>query len=44
MSERVEKSCLLDEDTDRVVRLMERYRWSNLANVLDEAAEKIGWQ
>ncbi|MHC4913240.1 MAG: tRNA-queuosine alpha-mannosyltransferase domain-containing protein [Planctomycetota bacterium] len=41
LSERIEKGCLLDEDTDRVVRLMDRYRWANLASVLDEAAEKV---
>ncbi len=40
LSERVKKGCLLYEDTDRVVRLMERYKWGNLASVLDEAAEK----
>ncbi len=41
LSGRVEKGCLLGEDTERIVRLMERYRWDNLASVLDEAAEKI---
>ncbi len=41
LSERVEKDCLLDEGTGRVMRLMGRYRWGNLASVLDEAAEKI---
>ena len=41
LSERIEKGCLLDEDTGRVVRLMERYKWGNLGRVLDEAVEKV---
>ena len=41
LSERVEKDRLSAEDTGRVVRLMERYRWGNLGGVLDEAAEKV---
>ena len=41
LSERVENDCLPGEDTGRVVRLMERYRWGNLGGVLDEAAEKV---
>lgn len=41
LSERVEKGCLLDEDTGRIARLMERFTWGNLATVLDQAAEKV---
>jgi glycosyltransferase involved in cell wall biosynthesis len=41
LAERVEKDCLWREDPDRVVRLMERYKWDNLGEVLDQAIVKI---
>ena len=41
LSERVEKDCLWGKNADRVIQLMKRFTWSNLAGVLDEAAEKV---
>ena len=41
LAERIEKDYLPNEDTDRLVRLMERYKWDNLGKVLDQAIEKI---
>lgn len=40
LAERVGKGCLWGNDADRLVRLMERYKWENLGGVLDEAVEK----
>jgi glycosyltransferase involved in cell wall biosynthesis len=40
-AERVDKGFLWSDDTDRLARLMERYKWDNLGSVLDEAVEKI---
>ncbi len=41
LGERVEKGCLLKEDTDRLARSMDRYKWNNLGRVLDKAVENI---
>ena len=41
LAERVEKDCLWGEDDERVMRLMKRFTWSNLAGVLDEAVVKV---
>jgi glycosyltransferase involved in cell wall biosynthesis len=40
LAERVSKGCLWTEDTRRVVRSMERFRWDNLVDTLDEAVDK----
>ena len=41
LAKRVDKGCLWNNDTDRLVKLMERYKWDNLGSVLDEAIAKI---
>lgn len=41
LAQRVQKGCLWNEDSDRLVRLMQRYRWDNLGQVLDQAIERI---
>lgn len=41
LAEHVEKGLLLKENTDRLVRLMERYKWDNLGRVLDQVLENI---
>ena len=41
LSERLEKDGFLDEDGDQAVRLVDRYRWDVLVDVLDDAAEKV---
>ncbi|MHC4113503.1 MAG: glycosyltransferase, partial [Planctomycetota bacterium] len=41
LAERVEKGCWPSEDTDRLIRLMERYKWDNLGRVLDQAVANI---
>ena len=37
----IEKGRLWGRDGSRVMRLVERFEWSNAATVLDEAAEKV---
>jgi len=41
LAKRVQKDCLWGEDEQRVMRLLKRFTWSNLAGVLDEAVEKV---
>jgi glycosyltransferase involved in cell wall biosynthesis len=41
MAERAKKGCLPSEDTDRLIKLMERYKWDNLGRVLDQAVANI---
>ncbi|MHC4694981.1 MAG: tRNA-queuosine alpha-mannosyltransferase domain-containing protein [Planctomycetota bacterium] len=41
LAKRVEKGFLLKEDTDRLIKSLERYKWDNLGRVLDRAVENI---
>jgi len=41
LSGRAEKDCLWGKNPGRVIQLMKRFTWSDLASVLDEAAEKV---
>ena len=41
LAERVGKDCMWGKDADRLVKLMERYKWDSLGSVLDEGVEKI---
>ena len=41
LAQRMEKGRLWNEDPDRLIRLMQRYRWDNLGRVLDQAIERI---
>lgn len=41
LAQHKKKGRLWNEDPDRLVRLMQRYRWDNLGQVLDQAIERI---
>ncbi len=41
LAQRMEKGRLWNKDPDRLVRLMQCYRWDNLGRVLDQAIERI---
>jgi glycosyltransferase involved in cell wall biosynthesis len=43
LAERVRNGCLWTEDTRRVARSMERFTWEKLADTLDEAVDRVGF-
>lgn len=41
LENRLKNGCLWDENAEQVVRRMERFKWDNVARILDDAVDKV---